>query len=260
MVDRSKVVYPFYQGQGRSALGALYLFLGIGVTPALAEQSQGDSSASRDTYVSERVNMVRTQIEARGVRDAATLAAMSAVPRHEFVSLEWQSSAYSDGPLPIGEGQTISQPYVVALMTERLGLRPGEKVLEIGTGSGYQAAVLAEVEVRVFTIEIFESLAREAEERLRRLGYGAISVRHGDGYLGWPDEAPFDAIIVTAAPDAIPQPLIDQLRAGGRMIIPVGPEGAVQELILLRKDTDGSIRTESVSPVRFVPLLRDGTP
>ena len=200
--------------------------------------------------------MVRTQIEARGVRDAATLAAMSAVPRHEFVSSEWRSSAYSDGPLPIGEGQTISQPYVVALMTERLGLRPGEKVLEIGTGSGYQAAVLAEVDVRVFTIEIFESLASEAEERLRRLGYEDVAVRHGDGYLGWPDEAPFDAIIVTAAPDAIPQLLIDQLRPGGRMIIPVGPEGEVQELVLLRKDTDGSIRRESVSPVRFVPLLR----
>jgi protein-L-isoaspartate(D-aspartate) O-methyltransferase len=201
--------------------------------------------------------MVRTQIEARGIRDAATLAAMSAVPRHEFAGPEWQASAYSDGPLPIGEGQTISQPYVVALMTERLGLRPGEKVLEVGTGSGYQAAVLAELGVRVFTIEIFESLAREAEERLRRLGYENVVVRHGDGYLGWPEEAPFDAIIVTAAPDAIPQPLLDQLRPGGRMIIPVGPEGEVQELVLLRKDAGGAVRTESVSDVRFVPLLRD---
>jgi protein-L-isoaspartate(D-aspartate) O-methyltransferase len=256
MVDRSKSVYPFYLLQGRSGLSAIALALGIGVTPACAEQSQRDAPASQDTYVLERVNMVRTQIEARGVRDAATLAAMSTVPRHEFVSAEWQSSAYSDGPLPIGEGQTISQPYVVALMTERLGLSPGEKVLEIGTGSGYQAAVLAEVDVRVFTIEIFESLAREAEERLRRLGYD-VAVRQGDGYLGWPEEAPFDAIIVTAAPDAIPQPLIDQLRPGGRMIIPVGPDGQVQELVLLRKDAGGSIRTESVSSVRFVPLLRE---
>jgi protein-L-isoaspartate(D-aspartate) O-methyltransferase len=231
----------------RSAASGLLAL--VGVTPAQAQD-----------YDALRREMVRTQIEGRGVADSATLAAMSAVPRHEFVSEDWRSLAYTDGPLPIGEGQTISQPYVVALMTERLGLRAGEKVLEVGTGSGYQAAVLAEVGAHVFTIEIFESLAREAGERLDRLGYERVEVRHGDGYLGWPEEAPFDAIIVTAAPDAIPQPLMDQLRPGGRMIIPVGPEGEVQELILLRTGEDGSISTESVSPVRFVPLLRGAPP
>ena len=227
----------------RSAASGLLAL--VGVTPAQAQD-----------YDALRREMVLTQIEGRGVADPATLAAMSAVPRHEFVPADWRSVAYTDGPLPIGEEQAISQPYVVALMTERLALRPGEKVLEVGTGSGYQAAVLAEVGARVFTIEIFESLAREADERLDRLGYERVEVRHGDGYLGWPGEAPFDAIIVTAAPDAIPQPLIDQLRPGGRMIIPVGPEGAVQELVLLRKGEDGRVTTESVSPVRFVPLLR----
>jgi protein-L-isoaspartate(D-aspartate) O-methyltransferase len=230
----------------RSAASGLLAL--VGVTPAHAQEQD---------YAALRREMVLTQIEDRGVSDPTTLAAMRMVPRHEFVSAEWRSAAYSDGPLPIGEGQTISQPYVVALMTERLGLRPGEKVLEVGTGSGYQAAVLAEVGARVFTIEIFETLAREAEERLRRLGYERVEVRNGDGYLGWPEEGPFDAIIVTAAPNAIPQPLVDQLRPGGRMIIPVGPEGEVQELVLLRKEPNGSIRTESISPVRFVPLLRE---
>jgi protein-L-isoaspartate(D-aspartate) O-methyltransferase len=250
MVERMYGICHVYHQKG--SLSAILGFLAMAGATSLG--------ALQDTYADERLNMVRTQIEDRGVTDPATLAAMRTVPRHEFVSEEWRSLAYSDSPLPIGEGQTISQPYVVALMTERLGLTPGETVLEVGTGSGYQAAVLAEVGARVYTIEIFESLAREAEERLRRLGYENLEVRHGDGYLGWPEEAPFDAIIVTAAPDAIPQPLIDQLRPGGRMIIPVGPEGQVQELVLLRKDADGSIRTESVSPVRFVPLLRETPP
>jgi protein-L-isoaspartate(D-aspartate) O-methyltransferase len=253
MVDRKKRVYLIYRTQTRcgAALAALGLLALVGFAPACAQQ---------DGYEAQRREMVQVQIQERGVADSATLAAMSAVPRHEFVSPTWQPLAYTDGPLPIGEGQTISQPYVVALMTERLELRPGEKVLEVGTGSGYQAAVLAEVGARVFTIEIFESLAREAEERLDRLGYEEIDVRHGDGYLGWPEEAPFDAIIVTAAPDAVPQPLVDQLRTGGRMIIPVGPAGDVQELVMLRKQGDGSVQSESVLPVRFVPLLRDSPP
>jgi protein-L-isoaspartate(D-aspartate) O-methyltransferase len=253
VVEGMPNVYHVYPGKGRGPLSAIFGLLSMtGAAPVGALQD-----VRQDVYVDERLNMVRTQIESRGVTDSATLAAMRTVPRHEFVTEEWRSSAYSDGPLPIGEEQTISQPYVVALMTERLALGPGEKVLEVGTGSGYQAAVLAEVGARVFTIEIFESLAREADERLGRLGYDRVDVRHGDGYLGWPEQAPFDAIIVTAAPDAIPQPLVDQLRPGGRMIIPVGPEGAVQELVLLRKGEDGSISTESVSPVRFVPLLRE---
>ena len=200
--------------------------------------------------------MVRTQIGARGVEDPATLAAMRSVPRHEFVPPALVEEAYSDRPLPIGEGQTISQPYIVAFMTEQLALGSGDKVLEVGTGSGYQAAVLAALGVEVFTIEIVESLARSAEARLARLGYD-VTVRHGDGYLGWPEEAPFDAVIVTAAPDNIPQPLIDQLRPLGRMIVPVGPANGAQQLVLLRKEEDGSIRAEAVLPVRFVPFVRD---
>jgi len=212
----------------------------------------GTSDAATDRAWREtRHRMVREQIESRGVRDAAVLAALREVPRHLFVPESYRRQAYRDGPLPIGYDQTISQPYIVAFMTEALRIKGNEKVLEIGTGSGYQAAVLAEVCDEVFTIEIVESLAERSRVLLADLGYDNVQVRAGDGYRGWPEEAPFDAIIVTAAPDHVPQPLIDQLRVGGRMILPVGDQS--QELVVLEKTTTGMIR-RSVLPVRFVPM------
>lgn len=198
-----------------------------------------------------REKMVSEQIVRRGVSDKLVLSAMRKVPRHEFVPDNMKPLAYEDRPLPIGEDQTISQPYIVALMTELLGLKGGEKVLEIGTGSGYQAAVLAEIPTEVYTIEIIPTLAASAEERLRRLGYKNITVKCGDGYQGWKEHAPFDGIIVTAAPDHIPQPLIDQLKVGGRMVIPVGD--VFQELKLITK-TEGGTKEENIIPVRFVPM------
>jgi len=189
-----------------------------------------------------------------GVRDTAVLRALSVVPRHEFVPPGSRSLAYADHPLPVGHGQTISQPYIVAFMTEVLEVRPGMKVLEVGTGSGYQAAVLAEIGARVFTVEIFEALATEARARLHRLGYDA-TVRYADGNLGWPEEAPFDAIIVTAAAEHIPPALIEQLAAGGRLVIPVGSVSRVQELVLVEKSAEGALTTRQLLPVRFVPLL-----
>lgn len=209
-----------------------------------------DRPAPVEARAEERERMVRDQIEARGIADPRVLAALRAVPRHRFVPADQAARAYADHPLPIGHRQTISQPYIVAFMTEALGLQPGEKVLEIGTGSGYQAAVLAALGCRVFSIEIVEPLAARAEATLRELGY-EVSVRAGDGYRGWPEAAPFDAVLVTAAPDHVPQPLVDQLRDGGRMILPVGD--AVQELVLLRKEA-GDVRREAVLPVRFVPM------
>ncbi len=195
--------------------------------------------------------MVARQIVSRGVSDKLVLTAMRKVPRHEFVPEDIKYRAYEDNPLPIGEDQTISQPYIVALMTELLGLKGGEKVLEIGTGSGYQAAILAEIAAEVYTIEIIESLARTAEQRLKEMGYENITVRWGDGYQGWEEHAPFDGVIVTAAPDHIPQPLVDQLKVGGRMVIPVG--SFFQELKLLTKTGDG-VKEKNVIPVRFVPM------
>ncbi len=200
--------------------------------------------------------MVDSQIAARGIEDAATLRAMSTVPRHEFVPEDLRGAAYDDRPLPIGHGQTISQPYIVAYMTEILEPRPGMRVLEVGTGSGYQAAILAAAGATVYTIEIFEELATAARERLGRLGYREVQVRHGDGFFGWPEEAPFDAIIVTAAAGYVPPPLIEQLRPGGRMIIPVGSIYGVQNLIQVDKPTTGPVRTKTLLPVRFVPFLR----
>jgi protein-L-isoaspartate(D-aspartate) O-methyltransferase len=198
-----------------------------------------------------REEMVAAQIEARGVRDSRTLAALRKVPRHLFVPPDLAGEAYGDGPLPIGHGQTISQPYIVAFMTEALGLRGGETVLEVGTGSGYQAAVLAEIAARVFTIEIVAPLAEEARERLARLGYGNVEVRAGDGYQGWAEKAPFDAVIVTAASPRVPEPLEQQLKDGGRLVIPVGDE--YQELMVVTRR--GTAYTESrVLPVRFVPM------
>jgi protein-L-isoaspartate(D-aspartate) O-methyltransferase len=209
-----------------------------------------------DTYKSQREKMVETQIAKSGIKDKLVLEAMKKVPRHLLVPEKIRSYAYSDMPLPIGEGQTISQPYMVALMTELIKPNKEMKVLEIGTGSGYQAAVLAEIVKDVYTIEIFQALGLRAERDLKSLGYENIHVRIGDGYKGWPEEAPFDAIIVTAAPPEIPKPLIDQLAEGGRMIIPVGQEDKVQQLILGEK-IKGKFKTRFISSVRFVPFLRD---
>lgn len=205
--------------------------------------------------VDARARMVRDQIVARGIRDARVLAAMARVPRHEFVPLGQRALAYEDGPLPIGHGQTISQPYVVAFMTAALELKPTDRILEIGTGSGYQAAVLSGLAAEVFSIEIVEALALRAEADLKRLGFGNVVIRAGDGYLGWPEAAPFDAVIVTCAPDQVPRALADQLKVGGRMIVPVGPQGGAQELYLLRKQA-GRMETRAVLPVRFVPMVK----
>jgi protein-L-isoaspartate(D-aspartate) O-methyltransferase len=202
--------------------------------------------------VEQRARMVETQIVARGVRDPRVLAAMRKVPRHLFVDPSQRSQAYEDHPLPIPGNQTISQPYIVAIMTELLDLKPGARVLEIGTGSGYQSAVLGEMAREVYTIEIVPELARLAAERLKELGHANVTVREGDGYRGWPEHAPFDAIIVTAAPERIPEPLLDQLAPGGVMVIPVG--GFFQELKVFRKSADGKITEKDILPVRFVPM------
>jgi protein-L-isoaspartate(D-aspartate) O-methyltransferase len=196
--------------------------------------------------------MVETQIVARGVRDPRVLEAMRTVPRHAFVDAAQSSQAYEDHPLPIAGNQTISQPYIVALMTELLELVPNETVLEIGTGSGYQSAVLSTLAREVYTIEIVPELARSAAAKLKERGYANVRVKEGDGYRGWPEHAPFDAIIVTAAPERIPQPLLDQLAVGGRMVIPVG--GFFQELKVFTKDRNGKISEKDILPVRFVPM------
>ena len=207
-----------------------------------------------DAYASLRERMVQLQLQAAGrdLTNARVLAAMGRVPRHEFVPADLRHEAYADHPLPIGHGQTISQPYIVAFMTEVLDPKPGDRVLEVGAGSGYQAAVLAQVVSNVFTIEIVEALAKRAAADLARLGYTNVQVRTGDGYRGWPEAAPFDAIMVTCAPDHVPQPLVQQLKEGGRMIIPVGAFGD-QELYLLEK-RGGQAQRRAVLPVRFVPM------
>jgi len=200
-----------------------------------------------------RDEMVEKQLKAAGrdITNERVLKAMREVPRHVFVPQEYQRQAYQDSPLPIGHGQTISQPYIVAFMTQLLDPKPGDRVLEIGTGSGYQAAILSPLVKEVYTIEIIEELAETAKKALETHDFDNVHVRAGDGYKGWPEKAPFDSIIVTAAPDDIPQPLIDQLKEGGRMIIPVGV--GVQELVLLTKE-DGKIEKQAVLPVRFVPM------
>ena len=202
-----------------------------------------------------REKMVETQIKDRGVKDERVLSAMLKVERHRFVPKEYESQAYADQPLPIGEGQTISQPYIVALMTELLDLKGGEKVLEVGTGSGYQAAILAELAKEVYTIEIIEPLASTAKNLLQEQGYRNIQVKAGDGYLGWPAAAPFDGIIVTCAPDHIPKPLLEQLREGGRMVVPVGTHSQELKRIVKRS---GKIETTDVISVIFVPMTGDG--
>lgn len=209
-----------------------------------------------ETRAAERRRMVDQQIAAHGVRDPEVLAAMRRVPRHLFVPSDGQSRAYGDHPLPIGHGQTISQPYIVGYMTEILRLKPEDRVLEIGTGSAYQAAILAEIVDHVVTIEIVEPLAQSAARGLEQIGYRNVTVVEGDGYFGWREDGPYDAIMVTAAAEHIPPPLIEQLKPGGRMVIPVGRTGWTQNLLLVHKMPDGKIRTENLLPVRFVPLTR----
>ena len=210
----------------------------------------------QDAFARARAAMVADQIASRGVKDARVLEAMRTVPRHEFVPLSVRDDAYVDSPLPIGHGQTISQPYIVALMTELARPAPGDRVLEVGTGSGYQAAVLSRLVDRVFSVELVEPLAQSAAASLRRLGYDNVVVRNGDGYLGWPDEAPFDIIMVTAAPEEVPPALVAQLARGGRLVVPVGRVRDVQDLQLIEKDAAGKTTTRSVIPVRFVPLVK----
>jgi protein-L-isoaspartate(D-aspartate) O-methyltransferase len=237
-------------GEGKSSV-LLFIFHFSFCIVVLPWLSCSSSSQVEDDYSTLRELMVENQIVARGVQDSLVLEAIGKVPRHLFVPLPFQQRAYSDGALPIGENQTITQPYIVALMTDLLDLSGGDKVLEIGTGSGYQAAVLAEIAGEVYSIEIIEILAESAEIRLNELGYENIQVRWGDGYKGWKEHAPFDGIIVTAAPDHIPEPLIEQLKVGGKMVIPVGD--LYQELLLVEKTEEG-VHKKSVIPVRFVPM------
>ena len=204
----------------------------------------------------ERRRMVEEQIQSRGVRNTRVLDAMRTVPRHEFVADAYKSAAYSDTPLPTSQGQTISQPYIVALMTELADPKPEHRVLEVGTGSGYQAAILSGLVREVYSIELVAELAASAKQRLDRLGFKNVQVRQGDGYLGWPQTAPFDSILVTAGATEVPQPLVSQLKPGGRMIIPVGGSSLDQVLKVVEKDAAGKVSIRDVIPVRFVPLLR----
>jgi protein-L-isoaspartate(D-aspartate) O-methyltransferase len=233
---------------------ALAVFL-PGCALEVREVRQG-SAAAKDPTRRPRERMVDDQIAARGISDPAVLEAMRQVPRHRFLPPDQAPNAYEDHPLPIGFDQTISQPYIVAYMTQALSLGPSDRVLEIGTGSGYQAAVLAEIVREVYTIEIVPELAEGATKILRELGYENVRARQGDGYRGWPEAAPFDAIIVTAAPRVIPQPLIDQLALDGRMVVPVGDW--YQELVIVTKTSEGIVEQRTI-PVRFVPMTGEAT-
>jgi protein-L-isoaspartate(D-aspartate) O-methyltransferase len=226
--------------------------IAMACTGALSRGAE-DAPESEATFLKLRTAMVDQLVNEYGIRDERVLQAMRKVPRHKLVPPAQRTAAYADRPVAIGHGQTISQPYIVAFMTELLGLKGGEKILEIGTGSGYQAAVLAEIAGQVYTIEIVEPLAVRAESDLKELGYTNITVKCGDGYQGWTEHAPFDAVVVTAAPEHVPRPLIDQLKEGGHLVIPVGPEWFAQKLVRLTKTKDG-VREESVLPVRFVPM------
>jgi len=222
-------------------------------------EKRAGAPGSEDVFAEQRRKMVAKQLRSRDIRDARVLASFEKVPRHRFVPPSAAGFAYDDHPLSIGRGQTISQPYMVALMTQELKLSGGERVLEVGTGSGYQAAVLSEVVThgKVFTIEIVSELARTARKKLAALGYQNVAVHTGDGYLGLPDEAPFDGIMVTAASAEIPAPLLKQLKPGGRLVMPVGGQGETQWLTLVSKDLEGEIDRRVVLPVRFVPLTGD---
>ncbi len=247
---------------GRPHQLIVFLIIFLCFTPLFVSAHGGQERESSEEYKdvhsfgreNERERMVKTQIEARDVDNVEVLEAMRNVPRHLFVPEENRGAAYRDTPLPIGHGQTISQPYIVAYMTEMLDLRRGDKVLEVGTGSGYQAAVLGEITKNVYTIEIIEPLADQARERFKKAGYDFIRVRTGDGYYGWEEYGPFDAIIVTAAAGHVPPPLIRQLKPGGKIVIPVGGVYQVQTLMLITKKEDGSVQTEQLMPVRFVPM------
>ena len=229
---------------------AQYLLLAAIVTTGCGQQLP-----SAADFAAQRQRMVELQLKLRGIKDERVLAAMAKVPREEFVPADARVEAYEDGPLPIGYDQTISQPYIVAFMTEQLRPKESDRVLEIGSGSGYQAAILAELVGEVYTIDIVEPLAKSAEATLQRLGYNNVHIKVGDGYKGWPEEAPFDAVIVTCAPEKVPQPLVDQLKDGGRMVIPVG-ERFAQQLYLLEKK-NGQLKESVTLPVRFVPMLRE---
>jgi protein-L-isoaspartate(D-aspartate) O-methyltransferase len=227
------------------------------ILAALVASGCGQKAPPVFDFAAERQLMVQQQLMGRGVHEERVLAAMAKVPREEFVPPHSRDASYEDGPLQIGYRQTISQPYIVAFMTEQLQPKRNDRVLEVGTGSGYQAAILAELVADVYTIEIVEPLAKSAEATLQRLGYKNVHVKAGDGYKGWPEHAPFDAITVTCAPDHVPQPLIDQLKEGGRMIIPVGSFGD-QELYLLEKK-NGELQRRAVLPVRFVPMTGEAS-
>jgi protein-L-isoaspartate(D-aspartate) O-methyltransferase len=214
---------------------------------------QSELVQAEDAEVKSREEMVRNQLAAGGIRNPEVLQAMTEVPRHEFVPASLRPYAYADGPLPIGHGQTISQPFIVAYMTQALELGKEDTVLEVGTGSGYQAAILGKLAKEVYTIEIVPPLAESAKVILSKLGFENVHVRLGDGYLGWPEKAPFDAIIVTCAPDHVPEPLVSQLKEGGRLVIPVGTAGGIQQLVLLKK-RNGQISKEKMLDVRFVPM------
>jgi len=228
---------------------AQYLFFAAITAPGCGQQAP-----PLVDFATQRQRMVEQQLKARGIKDERVLAAMAKVPREEFIPADARVEAYEDGPLPIGYDQTISQPYIVAFMTEQLRPTPSDRVLEIGTGSGYQAAILAELVADVYTIEIVEPLAKTAEATLQRLGYKNVHIKVGDGYKDWAEEAPFDAVIVTCAPTKVPQPLVDHLKDGGRMVIPVG-ERFAQQLYLLEKK-NGQLKESATLPVRFVPMLR----
>jgi protein-L-isoaspartate(D-aspartate) O-methyltransferase len=242
----------------RSLRNVLLALIGAATSaaPAAAAQGQDGFEPQRKRMVEEIAALTReTRLETgRASLSERVIAAMAKVPRHEFVPARDRHNAYANRPLPIGMGQTISQPFIVALMTDLMEVKPGDRVLEIGTGSGYQAALLAELAGMVYTIEIVEPLAREAAERLKRLGYRNVVTKSGDGYKGWPEHAPFDAIMVTAAPREVPQPLIDQLKPGGRLVVPVGGQAAGQSLLLIEKQADGRITRRNILAVRFVPL------
>lgn len=256
---RRRVIIGIFSVAGFAIAAGIVVVILLVWLPRISEVRAPEEHAAAlpprfDERVEERKRMVAEQIAARGVVNAAVLDAMEQVPRHRFVPASDAKSAYADRPLPIGHGQTISQPFIVALMTEILEVKPGDRVLEIGTGSGYQAAVLTELTPYVYTIEIIEALGKQAKERLETLGYQTVGVKIADGYYGWEDEAPFDGIIVTCAAGHIPPPLLAQLERGGRMVIPVGAVYDVQYLVRVTKDEDGAIRSEALLPVRFVPM------